>query len=104
MSKTLTNNICEIEKTKVKNRLSKIAGQVNALKKRFDEDAEQIEKDPYEIVRQLATIKGSINGMITAYVEHYAKVHLMERIKCSSYQDAEKGIDELLEIIRVYGK
>ncbi len=98
------SNICELEKTKVKNRICKIAGQVNALKKRFEEDAEQIEKDPYETVRQLATIKGSINGMITAYVEHYAKVHLMNDIREKNEEQAKEGIDQLLEIIRVYGK
>jgi DNA-binding FrmR family transcriptional regulator len=74
------------------------------LKKKFDDESFSLESDPYETVRQLTTIKGAINSMITSYVEHYAKGHMIEQIKNSSNAEAEVYIDNLLEIIKVYGK
>ncbi len=95
---------CEVERKKLQNRISRIAGQVGSLKNRFDDENVGLDDDPYEIVRQLAAIKGAVNGMITSYVEHYAKGHLIDTIKSGSKVEAEAGVDNLLEIIKVYGK
>ncbi len=95
---------CEVERKKLENRLSRIAGQVNSLKKKFADKDTNIDDDPYEIIRQLSAIKGAVNGMISSYVEHYAKGHLIDDIKKDSRIDAEAKVDNLLEIIKVYGK
>jgi len=95
---------CDVERKKLQNRISRIAGQVNGLKKRFDDEGFDLEEDPYEIVRQLTAIKGAVNGMVTSYVEHYAKGHLIDRIQNSSRAESEVQIDHLLEIIKVFGK
>ncbi len=95
---------CEVERKKLQNRISRIAGQINGLKKRFDDENVNLDDDPHEVIRQLAAIKGAVNGMITSYVEHYAKGHLIDSIKKGSNIEAEASIDNLLEIIRVYGK
>ena len=63
-----------------------------------------MEDDPYETIRQLTAIKGAVNGMITSYIEHYAKGHLIQSIKNDSNSSAEAKIDNLLEIIKVFGK
>ncbi len=95
---------CEVERKKLQNRISRISGQVNSLKKRFDDKDIDLDEDPYEIIRQLTAIKGAVNGMITSYVEHYAKGHLIDNIKKGSDVEAEASIDNLLEIIKVFGK
>ncbi len=95
---------CEVERKKLQNRISRIAGQVNSLKKRFDDKNINLDEDPYETIRQLTAIKGAVNGMITSYVEHYAKGHLIENIKKGTDVEAEASIDNLLEIIKVFGK
>jgi DNA-binding FrmR family transcriptional regulator len=95
---------CNVEKKKLQNRINRIAGQVNSLKTKLNEDEFRFEEDPYETIRQLTAIKGAVNGMITSYIEHYAKGHLIDSIKNSDKDEAEANIDNLLEIIKVFGK
>jgi DNA-binding FrmR family transcriptional regulator len=95
---------CDVERKKLQNRLSRISGQVSALKKQFDDETVHLDEDPYETIRQLTAIKGAVNGMITSYVEHYAKGHMIEKIKNGNNIEAETQIDNLLEILKVFGK
>ena len=95
---------CDVERKKLQNRISRIAGQINSLKIKFNDEDFNLDSDPYETIRQLTAIKGAVNGMITSYVEHYAKGHMVEIIKNGNSAEAEAQIDNLLEIIKVYGK
>ncbi len=97
---------CDIESKKLINRINRISGQVNSLKKKLAKDINcKEEKDPYEIVRQLSAIKGAINGMINSYIEHFAKGHLVEQIRDSKNKDnAIAQMDSLLEIIKSFSK
>lgn len=95
---------CDVERKKLINRINRISGQINSVKKNIADEANQIDEDPYEIVRQLAAIKGALNGMINSYVEHFAKGHLVEKIKKGDSLEAEAQVDNLLEIIKTFGK
>ncbi|RBQ29126.1 metal/formaldehyde-sensitive transcriptional repressor [Aliarcobacter vitoriensis] len=95
---------CDVERKKLQNRINRIHGQVHSLKNRFNDENLKLEDDPYEIIRQLTAIKGAVNGMINSYIEHFAKGHMIENIKNGNSADAEAQIDNLLEIIKVYGK
>ncbi|WP_324171833.1 metal/formaldehyde-sensitive transcriptional repressor [Sulfurimonas sp.] len=95
---------CDVERKKLQNRINRIAGQVNSLKNKFADDEFNLDTDPYETLRQLTAIKGAVNGMITSYVEHYAKGHMIEKIKNGNSAESEAQIDNLLEIIKVFGK
>jgi len=95
---------CDVERKKLQNRISRIAGQVNSLKNKFNDEKFNLEEDPYETIRQLTAIKGAVNGMITSYVEHHAKGHMIEKIKKGNSAESEAQIDNLLEIIKVFGK
>lgn len=95
---------CDVERKKLQNRINRIAGQVNSLKNKFGDEEFSLDSDPYETIRQLTAIKGALNGMITSYVEHYAKGHMIDNIKNSDPIEAEAHVDNLLEIIKVFGK
>lgn len=95
---------CDVERKKLQNRISRINGQVLSLKNKFDDEKFILEEDPYETIRQLTAIKGAVSGMINSYIEHYAKGHMIESIKNGTNSQAEALIDNLLEIIKVYGK
>lgn len=95
---------CDVERKRLQNRISRIHGQIHSLKNKFDDEKFKLEEDPYETIRQLTAIKGAVTGMITSYVEHFAKGHMIENIKNGTQADAEAQIDNLLEIIKVYGK
>ncbi len=74
------------------------------LKNRFNDENFHLDSDPYETIRQLTAIKGAVTGIIASYVEHFAKGHMIENIKNGTQADAQAQIDNLLEIIKVYGK
>jgi len=95
---------CDVERKKLQNRINRIAGQVNSLKTKLNDEEFQLEEDPYETVRQLTAIKGALNGMITSYIEHYAKGHMIEKIKNGNSAESEAQVDNLLEILKVFGK
>ena len=103
---------CEAENKKLLNRINRISGQVNGLKKRFEEEIAHAangevpyHSDPYEIIRQMTAIRGALNGMIHSYVEHYAKGHLVNQIReAPDESSAMAQMDALLEVMKSFGK
>jgi DNA-binding FrmR family transcriptional regulator len=95
---------CDVERKKLINRINRISGQINSIKNNIQGESKSFEEDPYEIVRQLTAVKCALNGMINSYVEHFAKGHLVEKIKSGDSAEAEAQVDNLLEIIKVFGK
>ncbi len=95
---------CDVERKKLINRINRISGQIGSIKRNIEDESKSFEEDPYEIVRQLTAVKGALNGMINSYVEHFAKGHLVEKIKSGDSAEAEAQVDNLLEIIKVFGK
>jgi DNA-binding FrmR family transcriptional regulator len=97
---------CKVENRKLINRVSRIEGQVRALKKRLEEELECLEKsEPYEVIMQLSAIKGAVNGMINSYIEHYAKEHLVKSIKETKDEaEAMAMMDSLLDVMKSFSK
>ena len=97
---------CDIENKKLINRISRISGQVNSLKAKLIDDVNKTEhKDPYEVIRQLTAIKGAVNGMITSYVEHFAKSHLVTEIRdAKDENEAMAQMDTLVDIMKSFSK
>lgn len=98
---------CCVEEKKLIGRISKIAGQVATIKKLLRKGAatNQKKQDPYEVVRQLTAVKGAVNGMIHAYVDHFAKKHLVKDIReCEGEDEAHKLMEELTIILKTYSK
>ena len=96
---------CKVENRKLINRVSRIEGQIKALKLKLEQESECEQKNPFEIIRQLSAIKGALNGMINSYIEHYAKEHIVKEVKESEDNaQAMAVMDSLLEIIKTFGK
>jgi len=96
---------CRVENRKLINRISRIEGQVKALKAKLELENRCGERDPFEVIRQLSAIKGALNGMINSYIEHYAKEHIIKEIKESKDDSQAIAVmDSLLEIIKSFGK
>ena len=97
---------CKIENKKLLNRINRIAGQVNSLKKRLNEDFKcDNTHNPYEVIRELSAIKGAVNGMINSYIEHFAKGHLVKEIRdAKDESSALAQMDNLIEILKSFGK
>ncbi|HHH20825.1 MAG: metal/formaldehyde-sensitive transcriptional repressor [bacterium] len=97
---------CDVENKKLLNRINRISGQVNALKKRLEDEVECNEaKDPYEVIRQLSAIKGAVNGMMNSYIEHFAKGHLVKEIReAKEESSAMAQMDSLVDIMKSFSK
>ena len=96
---------CDAENKKLINRISRISGQVNALKKRLENESGEEHQEPYEVIRQLTAIKGAVNGMINSYVEHFAKGHLVSEIRNAKDENSAMAeMDALVEIMKSFGK
>ena len=95
---------CKVENKKLINRINRIEGQVKALKAKLEQEEECGKKEPFEVIRQLSAIKGAVNGMINSYIEHYAKEHIVKEIKSSDEPQAMAVMDNLLEVIKSFGK
>ena len=96
---------CEVENKKLINRINRISGQVNGLKRRLEEEGGEEHQDPYEVIRQLTAIKGAVNGMINSYIEHFAKGHLVSEIRqAKDESSAMAQMDALVDIMKSFGK
>lgn len=98
---------CCVEEKKLIGRINKIKGQADSVKRLLEAGSatNDRDRDPYEVVRRLVTIKGSVNSMIHAYVDHFAKNHLINDIKASkSDKEAQELIEELTNILKTYAK
>lgn len=91
------------ERKKLANRINRIGGQVNALKDVINDDNKKID-DPFELVRQMAAIKGAVHSMMMAYLESYAKGHMIDEIRTRDDVDAQVYLDNFLETFNVFGK
>jgi len=95
---------CDVERKKLTNRVAQISGQIKSIKNKLKDEDYHLEEDPYEIVRQLTAVKGAVNGMITSYIEHFAKGHFIDKIQKGDFVQARAEVDNFLEIIKVFGK
>lgn len=95
---------CDIERKKLNNRISRISGQIKSIENKLKDEDFKLEEDPYEMVRQLTAVKGALNGMITSYIEHFAKGHLIENIKSGDSVQAQAELESFLEILKAFGK
>lgn len=90
-------------KKKLYNRICRISGQVESIKKRLgDEDYEF--SDPYELVHKLASVKGGIHSMMTEYLEIYGKGHMVDDLRGKEKAEADAQFAKFLEILKVFGK
>lgn len=94
---------CKIERKKLANRINRINGQVNSLKNKINDEVCKFD-DPFELVRELAAIKGAVHSMMMAYIESYAKGHMIDEIKKRDELDAVLYLENFLETLNVFGK
>lgn len=94
---------CKETQKKMINRINRIAGQVNSIKDKMNDPDFQF-KDPYELVHSLASVKGGVHSMMTEYLEHYAKGHLIEDMRNVDIEEADRQMSSFLEVLKVFGK
>jgi len=78
-------------------RVRRIAGQVQAIEKALDSDA-----DCAKTLHLVAATRGAMNGLMGKIIEDHAREHVAKPDLSSDERAA--GVEELLEAIRRYSK
>ncbi len=85
------------ERSAITARVKRIGGQVAAIERQLDEDA-----DCTQVLQLVASVRGAINGLMEELIEDHLRDHVM---RPGLSEDARReGIEDMLAIIRRYGK
>jgi DNA-binding FrmR family transcriptional regulator len=77
-------------------RVNRIVGQLAAVRLLLEQEGED-EARCYEVMRQLASIKGATRGLMSAYMEGYIRDH----VKVAAERETlDAFTDELLAVVR----
>lgn len=87
------------EKTKLANRLRRIAGQVSAVQRMMDEDAYCV-----EILTQIAAASGALGKVGQIILESHIKSCVADAVKSGTAKQRDEKLDELIEIFRKYAR
>lgn len=91
MSHTIRN------KTNLAKRVARIRGQVEAVARALNEEAEC-----GEVLRLIASARGAMNGLMAEVLEDHIRSHAFRGAKPKS--DDGHAADELVEVVRSYLK
>lgn len=78
-------------------RVKRIAGQVQAIERALEEEA-----DCAKTLHLVAATRGALNGLLEEIVEEHAREHVAH--PALTDQQRAEGVEQLLEAIRRYGK
>jgi len=86
------------DRKRLVSRVNRLVGQLEAVKGLLEQEGED-EARCYEVMRQLASIKGATRGLMASYMEGFVRDHVQLA--------AEKGTldefaDELLDVVRSF--
>jgi len=84
------------EKQKLLNRIRRLRGQVDAIERAVETDA-----GCNEVMRQLATVRGAINGIMAEVVEDHIQMHMVGSKRKPTKGEVEAS-DGLIEVLRSY--
>jgi DNA-binding FrmR family transcriptional regulator len=83
------------DREKLKKRLARIRGQVDAVERALDE-----QKDCGDILQQIAAVRGAVAGLLGEVLEGHVREHLAgHRLSALA---RESAADELIEVLRRY--
>lgn len=87
------------EKKKLKNRLRRVIGQVEAV-------GRMIEDDEYcvDILMQLSAATGALNKVGQIILEQHIQTCVSEAIKSGNAKERVEKIEELMSVFRKYGE
>jgi DNA-binding FrmR family transcriptional regulator len=79
-------------------RVNRIVGQLEAVRTLLEQDGED-ETRCYEVMRQLASIKGATRGLMAAYMEGFVRDHVQI---AADRGTLDEFAEELLDVVRSF--
>ncbi len=84
------------DKQKLLNRIRRIRGQVEAVERTLEGDA-----DCSDVMHLLTASRGAINSLLAEVLEDHLREHLLGRVSADTRAEAA---DELIDVIHAYFK
>ncbi|TWT74045.1 metal-sensitive transcriptional regulator [Allorhodopirellula solitaria] len=85
------------EKKKLKNRLRRVTGQVDAVSRMIEEDEYCV-----DILMQLSAARGALDKVGQIVLEQHLKTCVAEAIEGGDATDRDEKIEELIKVFRKY--
>lgn len=85
------------DKKKLLNRVRRVRGQIEAVERLLEN-----EQDCFDILQQIAAVRGSINGLMAEVLEGHIRFHVATSENPKSPQ--RKAVEELVSITKSYLK
>ncbi|WP_029049678.1 metal/formaldehyde-sensitive transcriptional repressor [Cupriavidus sp. amp6] len=85
------------EKQKLLNRVRRIRGQIDAIERALED-----EKACAEVLQQITSCRGAMNGLLAVVLEDHIRTHLTD-IEASAGGDGDAK-EQLIEVVRSYFK
>jgi DNA-binding FrmR family transcriptional regulator len=86
------------EKAKLINRVRRLRGQMDAIERALEEDA-----DCAQVLQLIAATRGAINGLMGEVIEDHIHEHVASP-EITSHAERARGAEELIDVIRTYLK
>ena len=83
------------EKRKLANRLSRLRGQVEAMRVALEEDAECT-----ALLQQATACRGALDGFIATVIEHHIRQHLVGPMQSEAAR--AEAAEELISVVHAY--
>jgi DNA-binding FrmR family transcriptional regulator len=84
------------QKDKLIARVRRIKGQMEGIERALEGDAACI-----EVLRQIASVRGAVNGLTAEVMEDHLQGHVLE---APSEEARRQGGEDMIEVIRAYMK
>lgn len=86
------------DKKKLLSRVSRIRGQIEAIERALNE-----ERDCIEVLQQITSCRGAMNGLLAVVLEDHIRTHLVDA-DFSEGKDSKDSKEQLIEIVHSYFK
>jgi len=86
------------EKRKLLHRVSRIGGQVEAIKRALHAEA-----DCAEVMHLIAACRGAVNGLLAKVIEDHVRTHLVDPAMSPGMLD-NAAADQLIDVVHSYFK
>jgi len=84
------------EKRKLRNRIGRIRGQVEAIDRGLAE-----EQDCNELLQLIAACRGAINGLMAEVIEGHVRDHLLDPDEKPT-SERSRAAEELIDVVKTY--
>jgi FrmR/RcnR family transcriptional regulator, repressor of frmRAB operon len=84
------------QKTKLLNRVRRLRGQVEAIERALEAEAECI-----EVMQLVVSVRGAANGLMAELLEDHIRFHVSDPVRDPNAARA-KGSEQLIDVVHAY--